>query len=807
MGTTVTKEQQDSLDTYQAAFDKAPFYDWEKDGVLQSDASDDQLYPFFYNFFTAFFFKPEKAKKELCETDAHYLSYTQDYGFGDYASKDMYSNTYNKWIWQCYIHIRRGYRVGIPYLQNKPHIVDGKDQMKPNLPPLRYRHQKSYLVNGVSYYPGTIVLVELMKRSAGKPLTNDACNFLFDQMVRNMSLSTVENEYKKFSAPYFEVFHILDGLQKDNPALRNKVGYPEEWNEDHSLSSNDIILQGFPTSDELSKIQKMWGTEGHMKCTFPTMWYRFKDNIIGDGSKVDVDYAQHMIGFPRLHEDFHSNDGAAVHFKGGLTSLHDKPSDELLASAWECIGRFGQENYHIEFSKKKRDEMHTWLVKDDHWQRMQSWLLKNEPEILFFYYTQWSQYEASHHIEYSSVIVFLIYRHVAKWMITPIGEEKVVRWKNSIQVELDKMPKWEWLAWLAVGETYERTDNMGKLMDRYIRDSEEQITDYTYGDDGKFVKYVFNVRRKTLQTYDEKGKPKTDVQFHEDGSKTLIGYDQKGKAKDPIQVDKDGKWTMPLDPSWKIPDSKIQLLNPNLYSTLVGSDVKKSSLRELWMESHMTLGGLKEGVDWVKHIPYYPNLPIPPNDITTLPPSEYIKYVYNFIKQHPLAMPTMPSIFSNPDGIYCTVEKMLIGEEESESIWTKACHKQWVFYLIWVEANVNACGQPDYVKPGDTFPKKNDKGQPVINQYPNTGILAPYDKNNSLVKVGHILTLGLTTIFGDAWWNELLNALKDTFDWVIQFFRDHLPEIGLGLLLVGAGILAFYGIAQFVGEEGRRLAS
>ena len=108
-----------------------------------------------------------------------------------------------------------------------------------------------------------------------------------------------------------------------------------------------------------------------MKCAFPTMWYRFKDNLYGDGSKTDPDYF--IKGFPRFHEDFENQ---TVHFPAGLTSNHNRPSNLLQTQAREFIERFGKNSFDVNMiSKKKQHEMLDWLIKNHAWDNMRNYIL------------------------------------------------------------------------------------------------------------------------------------------------------------------------------------------------------------------------------------------------------------------------------------------------------------------------------------------------------------------------------------------------------------------------------------------------
>lgn len=751
------------------------------DYATSSDAlpipSGDLGYESFKRDIAALFLKPPTAVRELCETEGHYNLFLKE------AAQE--NNPYQIWLQQCYAHIKKGDQVGLPYLKRK----DGTA----NLPPLRYRHMKNCVVNGQREYSSTMVLTNMIRLRYGNSLSNDACNVKFDEFIRSFPLSA--EDWQTFSKVFWEAASSLATIQQDllkstNESYKNTIKPQENLNEDQDYYCDEII------SD--LKIQKIWGKAGHMKRAFPTMWFRFKNNLHGDGTKKDPTNAP--FGFPRFHEDF-STKKSNVFFRAGLTSTHDRPSDKLMKSTWECFGRFGQENYDVQYSDAKFKQIADWLKKDNNWNDMQSWLINNEPQILFFYYTQWSEYDASKFIQYSTITVFHIFRHVAIWMTTPIGKESVVRWKNSKDLAIKDMPRWQWLSWLPIGQKIERTNNNGQLITRYFRDSNEQVTILLFNpNDPKAqpAKEIVNIKLNTQVAYDEKGIKKAEVEYHKDESKTVVAYDIKGNKEASIEVDKDGTWLSVIDASWNTPNYKIQLINPKLIIS-----PKMLEIRQAWMDSHISTLGF-DGTDWLSVVPTYTITSPAPSDLTTLPPLEYNKYIFNFIKKNPLPKPSTPGIFQDPK--YRTIAKDLVGPEAAKSCWQKACEVQWTFYLIWVESNVNAQGKPNYVKPGQAFPKPNDKGQTVVNCYPNTGILAIYDGHEGGAKVFHVLTLGLTVLFGDTWWSEVVNALLDTFNWVIQFLRDHLPEIGIGLLVVGAAILGFYGLSQFLGEESRQLA-
>ena len=104
----------------------------------------------------------------------------------------------------------------------------------------------------------------------------------------------------------------------------------------------------------------------------------------------------------------------------------------------------------------------------------------------------------------------------------------------------------------------------------------------------------------------------------------------------------------------------------------------------------------------------------------------------------------------------------------------------------------------------------NDKGKSVINAYPDTGILNPLSDYNIVEKVIHFSFLGLSTLFGDVWWTELINLMKDTFNWVIQTLRDfwdkYKDDISKWLLIGGVVLVGGLLTYDYADEKIRQRA-
>lgn len=752
MGTQVTKETQDATATYLAAFDKAPFYNYYTGGALLNISATDPGFQDFSYFFNALFPMPNMAEQELPETEGQYKDFKKKYG--------LTVNPYEDWVRQCYAHIQQGYRVGIPYLENKPNIINGKNTLIPNLPPCRYHHLKNYMVNGIPVYSGTAILVRMLQKKYGFHLGPDACNYLFDKLFYQLKAD------KTFIEEFTQLLHDASAELREIQPHDSPLGFDPKVNADQSPTSNDVISN--------VTIQKGWGKRGHMKQIFPTMWYRWKDNLYGDGSKVDPDFAP--IGFPRFHEDFVNKTIQGI---PGTTQKYNAPSKELFQVTSGFITLYGYKIVPNVMSPKSKiiTDAHAWIVANGRWNLMNKWLIDNYPEILFYYYIDFGQFEASYHPDYLRMMGLLIFEYVAIWMHTPTGGSKIVKWKNDDELVLKEKELGpasihhddEITGRPPPGTKFiEVTDLQGRAIE-YTIYGKTQYEDVGYKVDpetGRILLKVWRLPDGTMMRED----------FDANGNPTLN------------QLDKDGQLITKIDARWSPPKGDIQFENPNVFEA-----ESFRTLRQHWEDSHLSILGF-DGTDWKAKL----------DQVIQSNSNDYLKKVFVFMKQYPLPKPVTPGVFEDPK--YRDAFGNLFGVELRDSAWKKACDVQWYYYLIWVETNVNAYGTQNYVKPGDVFPQKTPNGDTVINAYPNTGILAPYEGNEGIGKVLHIATLGLTFLFGDRWWSDIYYWLKQTLVFVLKWLREHAPEIGLSLALLAVGALAVFAGFQYVGEKSRKLA-
>lgn len=797
MGAKVAQVRREAL-TYHTKDDPAPFFDFQSGGSIIPEDLQNKEYKAFESFFLHLFPKPHDAEVELCETEAHHNQYLRQARAG--------RNPYMKWVFQCWAHIKKGYRVGIPYLKNTPSVA--KQYEKNCAPPLRYQH-KWNTTKGLPSYLGTTILSGVIRSVMAKGnVSNDVCNRFFDAMIYDYAMTP---EYQKETQTFM---HLLD----QSKTFNNLSVVDMTLNADQNDTSNDILSPYLKPSPSTTKILALWGKKGHMKKAFPTMWYGFRDNLYGDGSKTDPD--PFIFGFPRFHESFVPNEiinrydadgyqnvdpSKYLYFPIGFPKSHTMPSDKILHDTKQFQERFMAETTSVHFSIARQKDITAWVSTENRWNDMRKYLLDECPDILFFYYLEWSQLEANQHIAYSTITVFLIYQKMANWIQGSSQKDLVVKWKDKKESKPSSIPKFEWLK---PNQTVEQRDGYDRLIQKFTRNNNDQITVITYKSDGtELSKSVFDLEKKVAISTNPKG-DKTVLIEHPDGASTEDVYEKDEKTSS-IEYDKSGQEIIMLDETWQIPSSYgTRMVNPQLLIT-----PQMLLVREAWKNSHSTAFG--PGLDWIhdsKILPTSFDLPVPMGKMTDLPPTEYIKHVFNFIKEHPLPKPRMPSVFEDPK--YRNKAGKLFGGVIPRSLWEKACDVQWTFYLIWVEANVNAHGNPGYVKPGEVI-TTNAQGLPVTNQIPDTGILAPYEGYEDIATLGHILFLPWTILFGDEWWTQLLGILTKGFDFCIKKLREfwnnvilpNLPAIGGTAFLIGAVVLLAYGATQFVGEKARHAAS
>ncbi len=680
--------------SYLAKNDTRSFFDIEKGFPVLSVQWDDwskQRFKRFLDFFLGNFPMPPMAKKELSETEDQYNLFSDLYR--------QFQNPYLKWAEQCYLYILKGYRVGIPYLKN----IQG--ELKPNLPPLRYRHWEDMEMDGSLSFYGTIKLVTGIRKVLGFNASHDVCNNYFDYVIRNEG---------KRADLWLDVMKTSNVVSFSHPVFN--------YNADQSWICNAALLTNSVSPTIKNEIYKLWGTKSDIGVNFPTMWYPRGNNLYGDGSKTDPYFA--IKGFPRFHEDFQNN---KISVNLGLTSEYDKPGQEILKDVHDFFTR--SEPFKLS-DKQSILKINSWYSENNRWNKMRKWLLDNCPEMLFYYYSEWSQKNASHHIDYLQAIGAMIYTYVASWMVTPTKGFDFVPWYNQM-----KKPS----------------------------------------------------KDKSDSSYNPASDPHPDK-----GALSLA-------VKQP-----DGSYRWEIaekDIRYKPPDYGKRSQVPRLQSLY---SKQMLDLRDLWRDSWT---GYFSTNTWIDKIPIFPNVveifTENFNNMLKVSEEEYVQHGFNFIKEYPLASPIMPPGYVRHEVYSYDTEKY--------KVWLNACNKQWDFYMIWVASNINAVGKPGYIKPNSNEAiAHNAAGRPIYNQIPDIGILDPIQGLDTLKKIGHILTFGLSEIWGDSWWNELLNFLKATFDWLVdklyeiaKYIGDHIPEIGTGLLIFGGILLGGYALSQYVGEEAR----
>lgn len=737
-----------SKNDYKAENDPAPFFneDTHSEPIPIDYKPGAGEYEYFAKNFGFFFPPPDSPVRELCETVKHY----EDVQWGILA--------YSGWMMQLYLHIKKGYRVGIPYLANAPKMVGGKNVMIPQMPPLRWRHLQHYQEDGKGWYIGTLAIYRAIQTQIGEFASDDSINKYFDVMIKERP-NTQEGQNKMDAFMMIAKRIYNEKLQQANWHEREP-----RLNADQAQESNAPLLLDYSGNDHVSKIQSCWGLKGSMHVAFPTMWYRYKDDIYGDGRETDSEMA--IFGFPRLHKDFFTNDKGFVcspAFFGGLTSLFNQPPAAMLANSKLFISKFGfQESYWCKNPLSARfKEAHAWMVAENRWNDMRGWIMTNFPNMLAFY-VEWPS--SGNHTSFLNVMGLLIYGRVSYWMNSAIGKNNEMIWKDKL---IPYVPGHD------TGDVWGGKD---------------------HGGDAQEIGFI-------AKNTNDKGQVTSTIEKKPDGTRVAISFNPDTGKKIAIErIDKDLKPITNIKIDWDYP---ISIERPFV---MLSDSMNK--IRDLWKQSHLgILGG--SGIDWVEQgIPSSPNLAIPPKDMTTLPDAEYIKHVFNFMRNNPLPKPTTPSIFQ--ESWLSKTFHYVYSLEDGQDDWNVACNKQWNFYLIWVEANVNAQGKEGYVRPGKVI-GSNSTGSEIFNSVPDTGILDSAYRNvggDRNVKLIHIAFLGLTTIFGDQWWKDIINFLSDTFDLVIELLRkltDFVIQHAGGIAIIAAVILGGVFLFSLVGDEAKKL--
>jgi hypothetical protein len=732
---------------YLAANDIRPFFDYSL-GVADLDLikkSSADAFGFAFNLSNYAFPCPDNPVRELPETQGAYSEYSKKNLDYTVYGASLYAN----WLLACYDHIKRGERVGIPYLDNTPRKMGFQlgqpkeyPELKPNLPPLRLRHWENVFIEGRNWYIGTYAMMFHIRQLLGFNASYDVCNNFFDAVIRNTRNT---NDFAKTdSGPIVEFMQKIDVFittfgEKDNP--HPDIPWSTTYNSDQSPYCVAPLLLKYKDENIVQQIYfGVWGKKAKMQCAFPTLWYPYKDSIYGDGKQTDPEFA--IFGFPRLHEDFVRG---TVQCFTLLTSQVTHPGDQLIIDTWKMREEFPDYFPSFDFNDKgKIKAIHDWMVSNSRWTNMRAFILNTFPDLLNFYYIEWSQFEASHHLPYLDVMGILIYRHVAKWMLPPNQGDSVnlVKWKGYI-------PK--------------NTPTKEEVILKGLKDF--------------FAPYEEKPDTETIGTLTPKG--------HENIHNNLT----------PIEV----------DPYFEFPDLKFKFLRPSVFQSQ-----QMYELRDEWMKSYNALWG--SGEEWTQHSIFknIGTLPARPKDMKDLSDQDYMRFVIQFMQNNPLQKPIIPSTLKAA----WAALKNIFNDKQVETGWSTSCRKQWLLYMIWVEANVNAIGKEGYKAPGELISWERDGISGVKNVCPDIGICAPFANHEEAQNFGHMLTFGLTFVMGDEWWKDILDMLKDTFDVIIDILRriakfigDHLPEIGLSLGIIAAVALGGYFVFQVVGAEGRKLGS
>lgn len=156
--------------------------------------------------------------------------------------------------------------------------------------------------------------------------------------------------------------------------------------------------------------------------------------------------------------------------------------------------------------------------------------------------------------------------------------------------------------------------------------------------------------------------------------------------------------------------------------------------------------------------------------------------------------------------------------------WEQAFQKQVEEYFDWIDHNVLAEENPNYITPGRQL--KDSKGELIVgpdgkallNQYPNYMIHDDGIGGPGVVR--HLFSIGMVPvdqtakfIFGDDWtdflddlgqqiWDRVKKALKDLW----EGFKKLLPDIWPYLLAIGGGLVVFFGVETYASEKIKLLA-
>jgi hypothetical protein len=400
-------------DGYVSYLDPNEYFDYSVKGSIVSEwdyySSEVQS---FLGWFKSIYPKPTTPEKELCESDEHYEKFLTSY--------NQVISDYDQWAFQCFVHIKKGFKVGIPYVKNAPKQENNKITPTPyNLPPVRYRHLENYDLQGSHYHLATYSIRAVIAELLGRWTSEDVANKYFDEVIRNSTYdsrvgSSIQELREKVTMKMVQLNqnqHVNVGINADQVG----IDYPAR-------------------APAGSPIYKVWGKKGEMKKAFPTMWLKFRNNVYGDGTKTDPE-TWPILGFPRLHEDFIN--GGIFGFNTRKSQL-PKPIDLIFSDTKEFKNRFDYKTIISNIMQPKTiiKPIVSWLQEDHRFQRMEVWLREVFPDMMPFYYIDPSQ--QNHHLEWKNVMGCLLYGFISSWIqdtTEPFKDQIIEKENTDVEVK------------------------------------------------------------------------------------------------------------------------------------------------------------------------------------------------------------------------------------------------------------------------------------------------------------------------------------------------------------------------------------
>jgi hypothetical protein len=196
--------------------------------------------------------------------------------------------------------------------------------------------------------------------------------------------------------------------------------------------------------------------------------------------------------------------------------------------------------------------------------------------------------------------------------------------------------------------------------------------------------------------------------------------------------------------------------------------------------------------------------------------AEFDQLCINFMFANALPNPTYPNFLQR---VYNILESTLSTSTESylhdlseSTDYGKVVHKQWFFYLLWVQKNVLTSKKEGYVKPGGIIPTKSTGPDPILNIYPDFGVLS--NPTNTPPTVFKLMIGLIQFVFGDAWYTAIKDLLKTTFDFLLAaldyLLEEVLPAlpwkwIGIAAAVIVGGKIGFDYLEKKAGITGSPL--